>query len=184
MTDASRQKDRLEHLLNRRTRELAERGREAVAQATPIKAAILQQDSSLYAISLPEIAHVMPLEKYASLPGGRRGIIGLVSHGGEVYKILDLGSALTQAQASSSSLQRHVVILRAETMKTALLCDHVAGVADLVPVENESAQLPPFISRYLRPLADESAISPGAIAHIDIPSLISSYAMTSQELLS
>lgn len=125
---------RAARILEQRTRLLAARGAAAPAE-TRLPVMVCQLGTEFYGLPLGAVAQVLRPTGWAPVPGALPAMLGLFSHAGQMFCLLDLAQALGRAAPEGQGEGGHVLLLRtAGPRRFALRVERAAGVAEVTPL--------------------------------------------------
>ncbi|MFC3127562.1 chemotaxis protein CheW [Pseudoroseomonas globiformis] len=130
--------ERAQHILEERTRRLAQRG--AVSTVASRPTLLCDLGSELCGLSPAFVARVVPDGPHAALPGAPPALAGLFAAGGQGYLLIDLALALGRAEAVTGG--GHVLLLRHTAPRFALRAGRVLGLVEVQPVTPGEAAPP------------------------------------------
>ncbi|MDJ0388037.1 chemotaxis protein CheW [Roseomonas sp. E05] len=126
---------RAARILEQRTRLLAARGAAAAPAEARLTVMACQLETEFYGLPLGAVAQVLPLMAWAPVPGALPAVLGLFSHAGQMFCLLDLAMALGRAAPQGEG--GHVLLLRAAgPRRFALRVERVAGATEVTPLQD------------------------------------------------
>lgn len=132
--------ERANRLLDERTERLARRSRgDAAAADETTRVLICAVGSEYYGLPLGAVAEILAFRAPMPVPGGPRGLIGMLGRGGHLVSVIDLAMAVEQAAPGSERdpAGRHIVLLRQEKPRVALCVDRALAVDAVVPLTED-----------------------------------------------
>jgi purine-binding chemotaxis protein CheW len=132
--------ERIQQILDERTRNLAARtnAASAPAQALP-RVLVCGAGRERFGIPIEAVAEVLPLQKCMPVPDGPPALVGLFGRNGRLVSVIDLALALGLEPAPSDAEDQHVVLLRRDQPQVALKVDRAYDVTDVLPLTGEEA---------------------------------------------
>ncbi|WP_419899391.1 chemotaxis protein CheW [Roseomonas sp. USHLN139] len=124
---------RAERILEERTAALAARPALRAAEAPKLALLACAVGPELYGLPLTAVAHAVPQGPCARLPGAPPALLGLFGQAGQIFCVLDLGTAFGHPAGAGSP--GHFLLLRQERGATrfALRADRVLGAVRVTP---------------------------------------------------
>jgi purine-binding chemotaxis protein CheW len=110
-----------------------------------------------YAISLKELAEVLPFQSCTQVPGGSAEFLGVINLRGELRPVIDLAQVLSRSPSTESGI---VLVLR---QQVALKVDAVEGLREIRPEELAC----PVQGHYVQSLAS------GTLGLLDVETMLS-----------
>jgi purine-binding chemotaxis protein CheW len=181
--DAALGAERVDAILDARTRSLAARG--AAPEARPTRALLLcRAGTEAVGLPLEAVAEVFPFRPCTPVPGAPAALVGLTGRGGILVSVVDLAVALGAARrhdpAPAGESGGHVVVLRRDGPRIGLRVARVLAVADAAVETGSEGLGRRAVAGYARaaqqgsrPARDPGPDSPEAgFAVIDVPALL------------
>jgi purine-binding chemotaxis protein CheW len=127
--------ERARLILDERTEHLASR-QAALATETVDEAQVLicGAGQERYGIPLQAVAEVLPFQGCMPVPDGSPALVGVFGRNGRLVSVIDLGAALGNAPTPTDSENQHLVLLRREQPRVALLVSRAYGVSAVAPL--------------------------------------------------
>jgi purine-binding chemotaxis protein CheW len=128
-------KERTRLILDERTEHLASRGAEQASEiAEEAQVLVCGAGQERFGIPLRDIAEILPFQACMPVSDGTPALVGVFGRNGRLVSVIDLGTALGATTAPSDSEGRHLVLLRREQPRVALLVDRAHGVSVITPL--------------------------------------------------
>jgi purine-binding chemotaxis protein CheW len=132
--------ERVQQILDERTRNLAARTNAATAPAQKLpRVLVCGAGRERFGILFETVAEVLPPQKCMPVPDGPPALVGLFGRNGRLVSVIDLALALGLEPAASEAEDQHFVLLRREQPQVALKVDRAYAVTDVLPLTGEEA---------------------------------------------
>ncbi|TNC13786.1 chemotaxis protein CheW [Methylobacterium terricola] len=166
--------ERIDAILDDRTRSLAARG--ATPEARPTRALLLcRAGTEAVGLPLEAVAEVFPFRPCTPVPGAPASLIGLTGRGGILISVVDLAAALGAATAPAAG-GGHVVVLRRDGPRIGLRVERVLAVADAALEAGSEGLGRRAVAGYARAAPSGSRpdanVTEAGFAVIDVPALL------------
>jgi purine-binding chemotaxis protein CheW len=159
--------ERLEAVYRKRAEEFARRGTRAAPVESMVRVLAFNSGTERFAVEFADVAQLLPLKEYTSVPGGPRELLGVVNVHGEIRSVVDL-CLLLGLPGRESAQGGYVLLLRRSGREVALRVDSVDQIIALArdevvgpaPAEERDS------ARYVKGLA------PGRLRLLDTDALL------------
>ncbi|MFH6782240.1 MULTISPECIES: chemotaxis protein CheW [Methylobacterium] len=178
--DAALSAERIDAILDARTRSLAARG--AVPETRPTRSLLLcRAGTEAVGLPLEAVAEVFPFRPCTPVPGAPAALVGLAGRGGILVSVIDLAVALGAAPSPAAESGGHVVVLRRDGPRIGLRVARVLAVADAAVEAGSEGLGRRAVAGYARAAPDiredrgsrpDYDVAEAGFAVIDVPALL------------
>lgn len=155
-----------EEILRRRAREYARSGETGCNVEQDLQDVLLfSLGNRNYAVPCSMIEEVLPMQNLVALPQTNRAILGISSHRGVLFAVVDIKRVL-HIPASDLTTMHRVVMLRHEKVHIGILVDGVQGMDsfDLSRLRDLPRELSEQTRRFLRGVSENEVLLVDAVA--------------------
>lgn len=173
--DTALSAERIDAILDARTRSLA--ARSEAPEARPTRALLLcRAGAETVGLPMESVTEVFPFRPCTPVPGAPASLVGLTGRGGTLVSVVDLATALGAAPAPAEGETGHVVVLRREGPRIGLRVARVLSVADAAVEAGSEGLGRRAVAGYARAASSSSRpdadVTEAGFAVIDVPGLL------------
>lgn len=134
---------------------------------------LFQLGSDRYALPAADVAEVLPLVAFKSLPGAPRGVTGLIDYRGTAVPVIDL-SALALGRPAEHRVSTRLLMIRyplprGGTRLLGVLAERATGTISRQPADFQPTGVASETTRYLGPVTHDPR---GLIQRIELDALL------------